>query len=415
MKMKRGFYFMKSKDRKPTRFTEESGITILALITTIVVMIILLVVSSYFAFGENGAIQQALASKKAHENASNEEGNVFNYIIDFRAEDYLGNEFTTPDTPSVNPPVKENMELKNFKTSIAHTITSLGIATSPAQSVNRYITNLEQIGNTNYAEGVRSDLVVVATGLSSRYEQTISVANIDGYEQFDVADFIIVNQTMTYTSGNDGHNILSMTKNYDKSTGTLVLGRLKSYNTKWTFWNIYDVYLVKRNPQPTIAMALNEDTETEPEPENVELNEFKQQLGNAIGVENAIDKSAEEMANEIRQFARKKFEEGVSTYFVLLQGSLNSRYAQSVSATNMEQYENATLNQFLITITAFSYVEGSDGENIVTMSKSYNNSNGILSLGKQKSYTNDSGSRWTFFNIYNVYFLKKPVKTLDDL
>ena len=147
----------------------------------------------------------------------------------------------------------------------------------------------------------------------------------------------------------------------------------------------------------------------------MELNEFKQQLGNAIGVENAIDKSAEEMANEIRQFARKKFEEGVSTYFVLLQGSLNSRYAQSVSATNMEQYENATLNQFLITITAFSYVEGSDGENIVTMSKSYNNSNGILSLGKQKSYTNDSGSRWTFFNIYNVYFLKKPVKTLDDL
>lgn len=411
----KGDFLMK---RKLIQNTEEEGITIIALIVTIVVMIILAGLTVYFSFGEDGAITQALISKKAHENATDEEQEVFNHMLEYGNYSVDGNGSPTvkPDTPPA-PPTPENTELKEFKTAIAQTITNLGVPTDADQPVSKYITNIEKVGNQNYTEGVNSDLVIVGTGYSSRYDQSASVASVDSHELAVADDFIAVNRQMTYTSGNDGHNILSMAKNYDPSTGTITLGRLKSYNSHWTFWNIYDLYMIKRNPQLAVQ-AYAEEVEEETPPENIELNEFKNKLAEALnsyGFENVAEKSTEEISQIIQQFARNKFKEGVSTYMVLLQGNLNSRYANNVSATSIDQYQNLTLDRFLIVNTGLTYVSGSDGENLITMSKSYNNSNGVLSLGKQKSYTNDNGSKWTFFNTYNVYFLKKTPISISDL
>ena len=64
------------------------------------------------------------------------------------------------------------------------------------------------------------------------------------------------------------------------------------------------------------------------------------------------------------------------------------------------------MNDIVIVNKAMTYANTCDNEDILTMSKSYNPDNGMLSTGKQKSYCNESGSVWTFWNTFDVYVLK---------
>ena len=223
---------------------------------------------------------------------------------------------------------------------------------------------------------------------------------------------------MTYANTNDAEGYYTMSKSYNHQTGNLTLGKLKSYNVKWTFWNIYDVYVIKRNTK----IIQNREVSQLPisnQTENIDLLEFKARLAQVLqnyGIQNLeekpiINKTAEEMAEDLRKIARKKYEEGIATYMVVVQKDLSSRYAQTVSTSHIEQYQNSTIDKFLIVNKSLTYASGSDGENILIMNKSYNPLTGQLSFGKQKSYTSDSNSYWTFYNIYDVYMLKKEVIT----
>jgi len=394
----------------------------IALIITIVLLLILVVVSVYIAF-HGGIFNHAKKASKDTANAIDYEANVLGLQMqDTVANGIAGimngvvNPTPTPDNPTPpTPPVEENVELKNFKTAIAQTITDLGVNTDVNQPVSKYITNIEQVGDQNYREGENSDLVIVATNLSSRYDQSINVTSVPNYELAVADDFIIVNRQMTYASGSDGHDLLHMSKNYDPTTGTLSLGRQKSFNSAWTFWNIYDVYMIKRNPQPSMqAYSEIEDVV----PENIDLQEFKTELADYLstqGYQDVAEKSAEEISQILQQFARNKFKAGVANYMTLVQGNLSSRYAQTVSATGIADYTSLTLDRFLVVNTGLAWVSGSDNENIIIMSSSYNSSTGTLSFGKQKSYANEKGSVWTFFNTYDIYFLKKAAIPIADL
>lgn len=304
-------------------------------------------------------------------------------------------------------------EFLKYKKKIAQTITELGIPTSYTQKADEYIEHIKILADKNYEEGKESDIVLLKSDLNSRYVQTISLANIEGYENFDAEDFIIVNKNMLCSNRNDGESISTMSKTYDKQTGTLTLGKQKSFASKykWTFWNTYDLYAIKRKPQ---QVNINNTSNNGKE----DLQEFKDKLAQTIekyGIENEegnliVDKTEEEVSEYIKRIAKNKFEEGVATYKVLIQAELSSRYNQQVSLSNIEDYQNLTMDDFLIVNKNITWTEQNDRVEISTMSKSYNPSTGTLDFGVQKSYSDV----WTFWNIYDVYLLKKEVINLEE-
>jgi len=95
-------------------------------------------------------------------------------------------------------------------------------------------------------------------------------------------------------------------------------------------------------------------------------------------------------------------EGSASSSYKLLASNLSSRYTQAVSASSIANYQNLTVNNFLVVNRGLTYVQYRDSEDITTMTKSYNASTGVLSLGKQKSYCAD----YTFWNIYDVYYIQ---------
>ncbi len=391
---------------------QEKAITLISLVITIIVLLILSGIVLNFVLGKNGIIQKAGYAKGEYGNSVNVEKNILNQYSAYIEENI---EDDKDENNQIDKP-QENKELQEFKTKIASTITELGIKTSSTQSTEDIISNINKMASKNYEEGKESDLVLVQTDLSSRYVQTISLSNIESYENLTKEDVIIVNKYMTYANTNDGEGYYTISKTYDNQTGTLTLGKLKSYNTKWTFWNVYDLYIIKRKPKTIQTREVTKVLETD-NTENIDLLQFKTKLAEAFknyGIENSeensiIDKTAEEMSNDLKRIARKKYEEGIATYMVLVQENLSSRYAQTASADNIDQYQNFTIDKFLIVNKSLAYASGSDGENILTMTKSYNPSTGQLSFGKQKSYTNDKNSYWTFYNTYDVYALKKEI------
>lgn len=386
---------------------KEEAITLISLVVTIIVLLILSGITLNFILGENGIIEKSKLAKEKYENSVNEEHNILSI--------YYPNDNNIESNES-----QENTELQEFKTIIASTITELGIYTLPTQSTDDIISNINKMANNNYEEGKQSDLVLVKTDLSSRYVQNISLSNIEGYENLTEDDIIIVNKYMSYANVNEGEGYYTMSKSYDKQTGNLTLGKLKSYNVKWTFWNVYDLYIIRRNTQAIQQKETLEQLSSKID--NIELLQFKTKLAEVFenyGIENTeenpiTNKTAGDMSNDLRSIARKKYEEGIATYMIPIQKSLNSRYNQSVSANHIQDYQDFTINDCIITIEELCYANGSDGENILNMAKSYDQTSGTLSFGKQKSYTSDSNSRWTFFNIYNAYLLKKDIIDLSS-
>ena len=138
-------------------------------------------------------------------------------------------------------------EYEAFKNNVAKAITDEGVETKETYSNEQIIENISIMARKRYNDGTTIRLVPIQENLSSRYVQTVSIANIDNYQRFTVDDFVIVNKQMTYTRNSDGEDIKTMSKFYNQETGVLTLGKQKSYtnttDSRWTFWNVYDVYL----------------------------------------------------------------------------------------------------------------------------------------------------------------------------
>lgn len=303
-----------------------------------------------------------------------------------------------------------DQETQEYKKQIAQTLTELGVKTEVTQSADTYVEHLKILADKNYEEGKESDIVLLKSNLSSRYEQTLSLENVEGYENFDAEDFMIVTQNMLWGHPFDGEDILSVTKNYDKKNGRLVLGKQKTVGSTWTFWNTYDLYAIKRKPKEVnLNDAQNNKRET--------LEVFKEKLAQVMeeyGIENEeenliVDKTAEEISEFIRKIARNKFEEGVATYKILIQENLASRYNQTVLVNDIENYQNLTLDDFFIVSKNMTWEDVNDHQEVSVMSKAYHQEIGTLEFGMQVSNT----SIWTIWNTYDVFLLKKKIVNID--
>ena len=108
------------------------------------------------------------------------------------------------------------------------------------------------------------------------------------------------------------------------------------------------------------------------------------------------ENSDDELINAINNMGNKQL--------ILISENLSSRYNQTINIdTKYEKYSDLTGDNFIIVNKQLNWVGSSDQEDITTMTKTYDPSTGILSLGKQKSYTSRSGVTYTFWNVYDVY------------
>ena len=365
-----------------------------------------------FLIGKSGKIEKIIEGEITETTKEEDFKNIQEYEKEVYGEKI---DVNTENEENVSNEIEEeDSEVTKYKKQIAKQLTELGVKTSYKQPVEDYISNIQILADKNYREGTESNIVKLKTDLTSRYAQSLSLKNIEGYENFDAEDFILGNKNMLWVNVSDGADIPNMKITYDKTTGTLNLGMLKSYvqKTRWTFYNRFDLYAIKRN---VIEMQGKNSGSIG---ENEDLEYFKTKLSEAIkeyGIEdieeNSIkEKTAEEMANIIKQIARDKFEEGVSTYKVLVQGNLSSRYEQTVSATQIDGYQNLTIDNFFIQNKRIDYEQRCDAEEASEMTKTYDQNAGTLKFGKQKSWAYD----WTIWNVYDVYLLKKQIINLED-
>ena len=89
-------------------------------------------------------------------------------------------------------------------------------------------------------------MVLVKDNLSTRYNQNVNVSNLEGYQNLTIDDFLIVNKNISFEGINDYVEVQTMTKEYNANTGILEFGMQKSFSDIWTFWNTYDVYVIKK-------------------------------------------------------------------------------------------------------------------------------------------------------------------------
>lgn len=215
---------------------------------------------------------------------------------------------------------------------------------------------------------------------------------------------------MQWIAQSDGTDIKEITKSYNKTTGVLELGIMRGVGGKWTLWNTYDLYAIKRKVQETNSNKAYDNKKES-------LTEFKLKLVKAIeeygikGQEIPIEeKTKEQISEDIRKLIRKKFDDGVATYMVLIKENLISRYSQTVSVNNIEGYSDLTLEDFLIVDKNIEFVVLLEGTDTSPRTKNYDQNTGTLEFGMQKVVA----YRYTFYNTYNVYLLKKEVINLEE-
>lgn len=432
----------------------QTGITLIALIITIIVLLILAGIALNLISGSRGIPEKAVVAKEKYNYAeakekleimlldvkmkvATEEGRqtvvtdcdkindkegvsqieYINGIGDkpkYAVIIYNGYEFKVDDDLKIlqESDILEE-ESQEYKKQIAQTLTDLGVKTDVTQSADTYGEHLKILADKNYEEGKESDIVLLKSNLNSRYEQTVSLANVEGHPNFDAEDFIIVTKDMSLAHTCDWEDWSTVTKSYDKKSGTLILGKQKAYASKnsWTFWNTYDLYAIKRKPQ---EVKLNDESNNRRET----LEAFKEKLAQVMqeyGIQNEegnliVDKTAEEISVYIRRIARNKFEEGVATYKILIQENLASLYNQTVSVNHIENYQNLTLNDFFIVSKNMSWAQYNDHREVYVMSKVYNQEAGTLEFGIQMAYSHV----WTIWNTYDVFWLKKKIINLEE-
>ena len=281
------------------RKLNNNGITLIALVITIIVLLILAGIALNTILGDNG-IMNKVATSREKQNYTDAKETLQIMLLEIKTQvmteekrktvitdcnkldgkhdvkkiEYISEQIAQTQIIEIENPkyalityrgyvfkVDENLNIMNeesgyqydeetleYKKQIAKTLTELGVKTTYTQSSDDYIKNIEVLANKNYEEGRDSDIVSLKSDLNSRYVQTISLSNIEGYENFEEEDYIIVNKNMLWANQNDWEDCSVMSKSYDKQTGTLTLGKQKSYagKNKWTFWNTYDLYAIKR-------------------------------------------------------------------------------------------------------------------------------------------------------------------------
>ena len=398
--------------------TSNSAITLIALIITVIVLLILAGITLNMVMGDNGIIKKVQLAKDKTNEAQQEESEKLSELED-EIDNKVNGSFVNDN---------DEKELEKYKKAIANTLTNLGVKTLETQTIDEYIKNIDILADKNYKEGEDSNIVLIKSNLSSRYEQTLSLSNVEGYQNFDDDDFIIVNKNMLCENRNDWEDILTITKKFDKKTGTLILGKQKSYASRnsWTFWNTYDLYAIKRD----VKEIETEEIKINSAKENLE--EFKRKIAKTIekygsvedtisyfakkyGIKNNQDdilenKTEEEISEYIKTIAKNKFKEGISTYMVLVKDNLSTRYNQNVNVSNLEGYQNLTIDDFLIVNKNISFEGINDYVEVQTMTKEYNANTGILEFGMQKSFSDI----WTFWNTYDVYVIKKKIINLEN-
>lgn len=117
--------------------------------------------------------------------------------------------------------------------------------------------------------------------------------------------------------------------------------------------------------------------------------------GIVINANDSLDKYKE----ELNKLPGKNYSDGATSEFIKLSEGSSSRYTNQINCTSINNYKRLTRDNFFIINRAMTYTKTNDKEDILTMSKGYNQETGVLSLGKQKSY----GGSWTFWNTYDVY------------
>ena len=123
-------------------------------------------------------------------------------------------------------------------------MTQNGIETTTETSKETIVENIKKIANDNFLKGVNSKFKMIKENVSSKYIQTINVTDLEGWQNFTIDNFVIVNKRLIYDNEKSVENPLILTKSYDSQTGVLTLSKQRSYsNDGWFFYNLYDVYV----------------------------------------------------------------------------------------------------------------------------------------------------------------------------
>lgn len=133
-----------------------------------------------------------------------------------------------------------------------------------------------------------------------------------------------------------------------------------------------------------------------------ELDNYKKAIAESLtknGVETAKEDSIETMTQNID----KIFLAGVHSKFIKVAENVSSRYVQNINVSDNPNYKKFSVDNFVIVNKQMNYVNVAETDQVLEMNKIYDQETGILTLGKQKSYSNVTNSKWTFYNIYDVY------------
>lgn len=402
---------------------KNQGITLVALIITIVVLIILVSVVLKSVF-KNRMIDIAIEGTENYADAQYKELDEFYKLLNRVDIAIKGGNHESNNSEELEQLKLKYKELENqyinYKKRIVTCLNKNSINASIQDSLDTFGQKINSLPEKNFSNGASSEFIKLSEGLSSRYVQQVNATSIPDYEQLSTDNFVIINKQMTYTGSSDRENIVAMSKSYDPQTGILTLGKQKSYVDKYTFWNIYDVYVFENSN----SIQTPEFSDITSSIENIKLSELKDKFEKLLNeytrykdtisgftIKNDIDTSSEDSLEtievNINNIARKNYFDGINSKFIRVAENVSSRYNQTINISNLPNYKNLTISDIIIVNKQMTYVNTSDREDILVMSKSYDSQTGILTFGKQKSYGSTRDYGWTFWNDYDVYVLQK--------
>ena len=131
-----------------------------------------------------------------------------------------------------------------------------------------------------------------------------------------------------------------------------------------------------------------------------ELDNYKKAIAESL-TKNGIETTKEDSLETMTQNIDKIFLAGVHSKFIKVAENISSRYDQEIDVSNIANYKEFNLDDFIIVNKSMTWANTYDGQDVETMSKEYNQESGTLKLGKQKGCV--SAGNYSFWNIYDVY------------
>ena len=175
-----------------------------------------------------------------------------------------------------------------------------------------------------------------------------------------------------------------------------IFTKLKDYNYEFEINSSLELVSINR------VKIADQSNNEELEKVKNEFDNYKKVIAESL-TKNGVNTSKEDSIETITKNMDKLFIAGVNSKFIKVAEDVSSRYVQNINVSNMANYKKFNIDNFVIVNKSMVWQDGSDNEAVTNMSKTYDQENGILQLGKQKSYTNTSYSVWTFWNLYDVY------------